>query len=87
MLPDVGMDIKLDPVRHQAVLLFRCEAQKSLEALLSARGDVEKHGKYCLLPISCPHNRQRDDLRLCRARSRVSTTQVATCSKSRELLV
>lgn len=38
MLTDVGMGIKLDPVRQQAVLVFRCEAQKSLEPLLSARG-------------------------------------------------
>lgn len=73
MLPDVGMGIKLDPVRHGAVLIFRCEAQKSLPPLLSARGDVEEHERYCLLPSSCPHSRQRGDLRLCSAPSRVST--------------
>lgn len=73
VLPDVGIDIKLDQGRHWAVLIFRCEAQKSLEALLSAMGDVEEHETYCLLPSSCPYNGQRGDLGLCSAQSRVST--------------
>lgn len=42
-LPDVGMDMKLDPVRHRAVLIFRCEAQKSLEPLLRSMRNIASY--------------------------------------------